>query len=377
MAAYTRATGDTKNPVTHARDLFHETLRLTSLAGFMGKKGSGKPIIMDSRLRGKAGDTIRYEFIPHNYADGLFGQDVTILGNESSFSSYSLDLTIDEVNHAMRKKGKMTDQRIIFSAREEMKRMIVNLKAQYNEDALFRTLTGITATDESGADKLVTDTNDRVQGSYRCWRASGSNDAAVVTAANSDNVALDSALASAATDLMSPQLIDEAVTTLLGLDAEDTTNISYRMKPIKVGPNNEEYFVLFLSPVAAKDLRYNPEWQAHSYSLADRGLGGKDDLIGRGALGVWNNVIIKQSQHVRKFASTAGTFNYARNLLLGADAMVCGWAQTLMFTEEKIDHNRELSMNGSEIRGEVKVSFPGNDGSTQVDMGVAQLVSVG
>ena len=375
MAAYVRDTGDTKNPVTHDKKLFHETLRLTSLRGFIGKKGSGKPIIIDTQLRGKAGDTVRYEFIPHNYADGLFGQDVTILGNESSMTSYSLDVVIDEVNHAMRKKGKMTDQRIIWSAREEMRRMIVNLKAQYNEDAYFRTLTGITSTDETGADKLVTDTTDRVQGSYRCWRASGSNSSAVVTAANSDNVALDTAMTIA--DKFSPQLLDEAKATLASLDAEDTSNISYRMKPIKVGKNNEEFYVAFLSPIACKDLRYNPEWQAHAYSGAQRGLTGKDDLIAHGAVGVWNNIIVKESQHVRRFNSTETTFKFARNLLLGADAMVSAWAQTLMFTDEMIDHGRELSMNGGEIRGEVKVSFPGNDGSTQVDMGVAQLVSVG
>jgi hypothetical protein len=149
------------------------------------------------------------------------------------------------------------------------------------------------------------------------------------------------------------------------------------MKPIKVGMNNEEYFCAFVSPISAKDLRYNPEWQAHAYTIAERGLGGKDDLVGKGALGVWNNVIIKQSQHVIRFANTAATGYYARNLLLGADAMVSGWAQTLTFTEEEIDHGRVLSMSGYEIRGETKVTFNGQDNSTDVDLGVAQLVSVG
>ena len=375
MSQYTRATGDTKNPVTHEKKLFHETLKGTSLAGLMGKQGSGMPIVVDSQLRGKAGDTIRYEMIPHTYADALIGQDVTIKGNESVFRSDSLDLTIDEVNHAQAKKGRMTDQRVIFNVKEQMRRQLVNQAIQYNENAIFKTLSGITATDQTGTWKLLANTTDRVNGTYRCWHAAGGNGGTLVTVANSDNTALDGLMTTASK--FSPQLLDEATSQLQSLDPSSETT-SYRLRPIRVGKNNELFLCAFLSPIAAKDLRYNPEWQAHAYSVNERGLGGPDDLIGAAAMGTWGNVIIKESAHITRFATTAAdSSRYARNLLLGADACLCGWAKTLTFTEDDDDHMRELSMAAYEIRGESKINFNGQDNSTNVDLGVVQLASVG
>jgi len=375
MAHFIRATGDGANPIQHSMDIFHEHLRLTSLAGLFGKKGSGKPIIMDTTLKGKSGDVVTYHFVPHAYADPILGQDASILGNESKFSEYTQTLTIDEVNFAFRRKGRMTEQRTLLNTREEMRRQIVNHFAQYNEDALMKTMSGVSATNLTGDYLLAANTTDRVAGVNRCWRANGSASATAVTAAQSDNDYLSSNVV--ATDLFSPQLIDEAVTALAEIDASSTTSITYRMRPIKIGPNNEEFYILLISPRAGRDLRYNPEWQAHAYSIADRGLGGKDDLISNGALGVWNNVIVKESQHIVRPLIDAGTSRFARNLLLGADAMISGWAKTTDYTEELVDHGRELSVAAYEIRGETKVVFDGNDGSTDVDMGVAQLISHG
>ncbi len=374
MAHFIRGTGDDANPIQHSKDIFHEHLRLTSLSGMFGKKGSGKPIIMDTTLKGEDGDTKRCHFVPHTYADPLIGQDVTIRGNESTITEYIQDVVINEVNFAFARKGKMTEQRIVLKTREEFRMQLVNHFRQYNEDAYFKTLSGISATDLTGTWKLAAQATDRVQGANRCWRANGSANAAAVTAANSDNTALNSAMAS--TDKFSPQLLDEAVTTLAEMDAESTSSISYRLNPIRVGANNEEFYIAFLSPRAARDLRYNPEWQAHAYSLAERGLNGADDLIAKGAMGVWNNVIIKESQHVIRFA-TSGSHYLSRNLLVGADAMISAWAQTTDYTEETDDHRRILSVAASEIRGETKVAFYGNDGATTVDLGVAQLISVG
>jgi N4-gp56 family major capsid protein len=370
MASFVRGASSNLTPIEHSRNIFKEHLKLFSLKGMTGKKGSGQAITMDTTLKGKAGETVRYHFIPHAHTNPLRGQDVTILGNESSIEEFSLDLTIDEVIYAFRKRGVMTDQRTIFDVRKELSNQIARHFAQYNEDTCFKVLSGISYNDDDKTQwELSTDTNDRVSGGDRCIRASGANSYAAVTSANSDNTALVAALAT--TDKMSPTLLEQSSVMVRTADPSSNDSASavtntYKMQPMRIGANNEEVFCAFLSLECSRDLRFNADWQNHAFSLADRGF--DKTPIATGALGVWNNIIVKPSERVIKFNDGSGN-NYARNLLVGADAMLCGWAQTLDYSEELIDHDRELSSAGQEIRGEIKVAFNG------VDLGVAQIVA--
>jgi hypothetical protein len=145
--------------------------------------------------------------------------------------------------------------------------------------------------------------------------------------------------------------------------ASSATN-TYKMQPIRM-EDGQEVFLLLVSLAAARDLRNSDEFLSHVLSLADRGL--ENSPLAKGALGVWDNVIIKPSEHIIEFGAAANKFS--RNLLLGADAVFCGWAQTLDYTEQTDDYDRILGVNGTEIRGEKKIKFNG------VDMGVLQLIS--
>ena len=62
-----------------------------------------------------------------------------------------------------------------------------------------------------------------------------------------------------------------------------------------------------------------------------------------------------------------GTVNIARNLLLGADAAVMAWAQTLNYVEKTFDYNTEMGVMADEIRGIKKLDFDG------VDLNIAQV----
>jgi len=370
MAFLIREADSALTPVQHSNKIFTEHLKLMSLFNASGQQGSGMPIVMDFELKGKAGETVVHHFIPHAYASPLRGQKKTIIGNENSTEEFKLEVKVNEVNFPFRKKGKMTDQRLIYSARAEMSRQITNHFAQYNEDQLFKVMSGIDfEDDDQTAWEAATDTNDRVSGASRCIRADGANGATEVTSANSDNVALVAAMSS--TDTMSPYLIESAAVMVRTADATSNDSASsvtntYKMHPIRIGKNNEEFFILYVSLEVAKTLRFNADWLAHVYALDERGL--EDSAIASGALGVWGNVIVKPSERIIRISDGSGGFYY-RNLLLGADAVFSGWVQTLDYTEELWDHERELSSNGSEIRGEKKITFNG------VDCGVAQVIT--
>jgi len=352
MAYFIRGTGSDLTPIQHSKSIFKNYLKQMSLKGLMGKKGSGKPIIVDDTLKAQAGDTIRYHFIPQDDTDGIEGQNASVSGNESSLDEYSMDLRVDQIGKAFRREGKMTKQRIIWDFRPEAKMQLENWFAQRSEDWLFQAMTGV----RDGMSYAWTATTDLVSGTGRCIRADGSNGSAAVTAANSDNTALASAISGS--DKMNCRLIEDAVIMA-------RTAGTYKVRPIKVGPNGEEFFILFLSLQAARDLRFTADWLNHAYSVVERGI--EKDPIAHGALGVWNNVILKPTERVLTFADSTETI--ARNLLVGADAAVLGWAQTMDYSEEAHEHGRWWRAYGDEIRGQKKLAF------NSVDCGVVQVVT--
>lgn len=365
MAEFVRATGSDLTPIEHELSLFHEQLKGMNLKGMLGKKGSGAAIITDTTLTANAGDTVRYHYVPHAFTgkDPIRGQDATILGNEETINESSFDVLVDEVNFALRKKGKMTDQRTVYSIGEEQERQIVTAFTQYSEDQVFKMWSGGALAETNASMISATGTADRVNGDGRCIQASGPNGSSEITEANSDNTAIVASVGVA--DTLSPRLIEDAVIMA-------RTSGEFKMYPVRVGPNNEEYFCLFVSLKAARDLRSHPEWQNHALSAMERGLGG--DMIAQGSLGIWDNVIVKASERVIEV--TSGSNAVARNLLVGRDSLILGWAQTMDFTEEIIDHKRVLSSNGSEIRGEAKVTGAATDGGAATDMGIAQVLTI-
>lgn len=363
MAQFVRDVGDDRTPEQHDLRIFHEHLKLFSMKGISGPMGSGASIIMDTSLTANVGDKKVFHFVPHAFGDDedpIRGQDAEILGNEKAIDEDTFEILIDEVNFALRKKGKMTDQRVVFDIGNEQERQIINAFAQYNENTIVKILSGVPSVEKKASFESATNSTVRVNGEGRIIRATGPNGSKEILAADSDNVALAAGgnEAIGTNDTISPTLIENAV-----IMARESGK--HKMYPLRVGPNNEEFFLLFLSLRVGRDLRKHPDWQNYALSIIEAGLG--NDMIAAGAFGVWDNVIVKSSERIVTIVD--GSNKIARNLLVGSDAAVIAWAQTMEFTEEIIDHRRRLSSNGNEIRGESKITFEDSD------MGVAQVIT--
>ena len=368
MAYFIRGTGSSLTPMQHSLNIFKEYLRMNPYAGRMGKKGSGKPIIVDStEFKGrKAGDTARFHFIPQNKTDGIYGQNADILGNEDVLNEYYMDLKIDQVAKAFAKKGKMTDIRSIWDFRSEAKDQLVKWFADKHAYWIAMALSGYIADGfEPVADFRNTDV---VDGEGRIVVAKGANNYQILGDTYSSEADLladyDGAGGKlATTDKMNTYLLDE-----LEIIAKQG-NSKYRVRPIRSESNGAEYFILDLSLAAYRDLRTDSRFEARFISLNDAGLNVKNDTFAKGALGVWNNIIIHKNEFIYEFQNDAGTATYARNLLMGADAMVMGYAQTVDYTEELLDHKRKMSVAADEISGRRKINFD------DVDLNVIQVVT--
>ena len=362
MAQFIRGTGNNLTPLQHSLEIFKQYILSYYFASMTGKRGSGKPIIIDDALfKGKqAGDTGRYHFIPQYFGDGILGQNPSITGNEKTLDEFYMDLRIDQIAQAFAKKGKMTDIRTIWNCREEFKNQLANWFRWRTENDMIDALTGLITDGVTKLEGAAADSTPLVNGAGRCFRPDYANSAfttELVAAADSTTTSLLSTLA--ATDVMNTQLLDN-------LQVLAKTAGAYPMKPIRA-KNGEEYYLLVIHPKAGIALRSDERWEKRALASMTGKGSLEGDPIATGAIGVWEKIIVKEAEYIKTHTNSAGTLKIARNLLLGADAAVLAYAQTLDYNEELRDYKREMGVAADEIRGMKKLTFNG------VDMNIAQV----
>lgn len=363
MGYFIRGTGSDLTPLQHSLDIFKQYILGNYFSTMTGKRGSGKPIIIDDTMfRGKdKGDTARYHFIPQNFGDGIEGQNASIIGNEDSLDEYFMDLRIDQIAKAFKRKGKMTDIRTIWDFRNEAKSQLANWFKWRTENDMVDALTGIITDGASRLTDAEILTEPLVNGNGRCIRpdyASNKFTTVEISGANSTTTALLTAMN--ATDIMNTQILDELQ------DFAKTANSKYAMSPIRV-KDGEEYYILVLHPRAATSLRQDTRWEKRAVAGMTGNMALQNDPIATGAIGVWEKIIIKEANFIRTHSNADGSVRIARNLLLGAEAAVMAYAQNLDYCEELFDYNRIMGVSADEIRGFKKLQFDG------VDLNVAQV----
>src|SRR5262245_13853352 len=100
-----------------SRKLAREALRKTYIKNFMGPDSDAMIQVKPETNKGP-GDQVRATLRMQLTGTGTQG-DASQEGNEESLSTYTMDLLINQLRHAVRSEGKMTEQRIPFSIREE------------------------------------------------------------------------------------------------------------------------------------------------------------------------------------------------------------------------------------------------------------------
>jgi len=100
-----------------SRKLAREALRKCYIKNFMGP-GSDSLIQIKPETNKGPGDRVRVTLRYQLTGAGVQGDGVQE-GNEESLTTFTDDLIINQLRHAVRSEGKMTEQRIPFSIREE------------------------------------------------------------------------------------------------------------------------------------------------------------------------------------------------------------------------------------------------------------------
>ncbi len=125
-----------------SRDLWTETLKNTTMAPLMGTS-SDSIIVVKEELQKSAGDRVRVTLRLLLTGDGIEG-DATLEGNEEALVTHTDDLLINQLRHAVRSAGEMTEERIHFSIRNEARDGLADWWADRIDTALLNQAGGNT-----------------------------------------------------------------------------------------------------------------------------------------------------------------------------------------------------------------------------------------
>lgn len=338
-----------------SRKLSVEVSKATAIAPLIGKSANSI-IQMKEELNKDKGDKVTFGLRMQLNGAGVTESE-TLEGNEESLTTYADSLFINELAHAVRVKneGTIDVQRVPFSLREEAKDGLRDWYADRLSLSFFIHAGGYTAPSIDFEGSTIT-----LSSKYWGFNTPIAPSASRVLRAGS--AANDQSLISS--NVFTLDLIDKAV--------EKAKTANPKIRPVRVDGGN--HYVMYIHPYQTTSLRTNTstgQWLDIQKAAERRG---SDNPIFSGALGVYNNVILREAEHVVQGVSSADSSkvtNVRRAVLLGAQSCVASFG--MKFTPEKydmreelFDYQRELGVSVHTVFGMKKTVFNSVDFGTVV-----------
>jgi len=329
-----------------SKGLMKEALKNTHVMQFMGT-GTNNVLQIKTELGKEEGDKVTFGLRTQLSGEGVSG-DGTLEGNEEALTTYDDAVYIDQLRHAVRSKGKMSEQRVPFTVRDEARDGLADWWADRMDTAFFNQACGNTG-----------ETNTKYTGMQATSDAS-TNRLILATSSSPGNEA-----SLSASDTFTLEMIDNAVeVAITGGSAGD----QIPLVPIRIG--KEKKFVMFLHPYQVTDLRTNTatgQWLDIQKAAMSGGAVSKNPIFS-GALGEYNGVVLHSNTRV----PAAPTNSSARRAVMcGAQAVACAFGRqagknTYSWKEEMFDYGNSLGVAAGSIWGMKKCVFNSEDFGTIV-----------
>jgi len=327
-----------------SKRLFREALKATFAYKFMGESDDSLCQVKNETSKGP-GDRVTIGLRMQLSGDGVQG-DGTLEGNEEALVTYSDNLFIDQIRNAVRSAGKMSEQRIPFSVREEAMMGLRDWFAGRIDYWFMNQLAGNTA---------------ETRNLYTGLQAAIAPTTAQLLVQGQSNGA-ESSLGS--TNTFTLGMIDRGVAT-----AKTLTPV---IRPINV--SGSPMYVAFLHPYQVYSLRTSTstgQW-LDIQKAAMTGGDVEENPIFTGALGVYNNVVLHEAFRVPQCVNAGAPIaNTRRAFMAGAQAGVFAVGQkeeitTPNWVEQLFDYGNQLGVAGGMIAGLKKTVFNSADFGTIV-----------
>lgn len=337
-----------------SKDLLDDVMRdVKNVMQFMGEDDNN--IIQVSReLKKKKGDTETFGLVTRLTGDGVSGDD-ELEGNEEAMQSFAEQVLIDQIRNGVRLKGKLDDQKVIYDQIKEAREKIRIWMKEFICRQIFLKLAGVTNT-------TLVDTNGVVYSGKATWSNTPDfipdADTAAGTGLRYMSVEVTGADAMAAADTMTLDTVTRAATI--------ATLSNPRIQKLSNG--GEDFYVMYLHPLSARDIRMSAEWKTAQQNARERS---EKNPVFRGALGYWSNVLLLENEYV-PWLDVSISGNSWRGAATGTDYAVdtagnvlCG-RQAVLFAEasdpdalvvEQFDYKNKDGVAGSFIGGLQKAMF--------------------
>lgn len=331
-----------------ARGIEREFLKKTYFGKFVGTS-SNSLIQRKNELQKGPGDRVRCLLRMQLTGAGVTG-DGTLKGNEEALTTYHDDLLIDQIRHAVISEGKMSEQRVPFSVREEAMDGLSDWWADKFDTAMMNHLAGYTVANTDGSND---DGNNTIVGPTSTRRLFTEAGATVDEDLDSTG------------DEMTLTKIDHAVEL-----AKTATPL---IRPVSV--NGGQYYVLFLHPYQVTSLRTSTD-TGQWLDIQKAAMQGGDvtsNPIFSGALGMYNGVVLHESTRVPQGVTSGGVADtdVRRAIFCGAQSAVCAYGRknrssNFSWYEELDDYGNKLGVSAGSIFGIKKCIYNSTDFATIV-----------
>ena len=361
MATTAYATGNALAVKLWAKKLFVEALKTTRYEQFKGSTATDSLISLRSETQKSPGDKVTIGLRMQLSGTGIAG-DGTLEGQEEALLTYSDSVVIDQLRHAVRSSGKMSEQRVAFTVRDEAKAGLRDWWADRIDASLFNQLSGATLQQTQANTATSTAVDNRFSG-MQAALAPSTNNLMICSAA------LDTTEASLSlTTTFSLKLadIDRAVAK--------AKTLTPALRPLTM--NGDTRYVLFLHPYQTFQLRGQTtagQWaDVQKFAFSAQGMRMGENALITGALGVYNNTILVEDARVPVVSNAvSSSTSYRRSVLCGAQAASIafgGYSNGLSmdWNEETFDYGNQLGVEAGLIWGLKKMVFNSTDFATIV-----------
>ena len=328
------------------RKMIHEPYRSGWFSKFVGDD-SNSLIHLHPDLQKGPGDTVYPMLRAQLTGDGVQGEG-TLEGSEEELQTSRDSVVLDQLRHAVRSKGRVSEQRVPFSVREE---------AYIGLTDWFTVRKDVGLMNQLGGNTNITNTRYTLN---NATRAPSTNNHLFVGGT------AEASLSASASSAFSLTVIDRMVTRA-------KTKANQPVRPLMI--DGEEKYVVFIHPFQKHQLRVTAAASGNWLDIQKAVLqGGKinSNPIYTGAVGEWNQCVIHESNYVPGGSGSSGIFantnigvaSVYRAVLAGADALqLCvgnGYGTDPAWFEELFDYGAKLGVACGWIYGGVKAQFTVN-----------------
>jgi len=323
---------------------------------FTTSEEDGNGVVHINKELGKRkGDNQNFSLVARLAGDGVTG-DNELEGNEESMSSYNEAVAIDQIRNAVRLKGKLDNQKVVY---DQIKSSRENIRVWMKEFLIRQIMYkagGVT-------NVILTDTNGVTRGARAAW-------------SNTPDFIADADTAYTGTRLrylncggVTAASLTTAHTLTLDKVTEAATKASLADPMIsRIEANGDSFWVMYVHPLCARDLRQSSDWKTAQQNARERS---ERNPVFKGALGFWSNVLLLENEYVpwldvsaagNSFRGESTGTNFAvdtaRNLLCGRQAVCMVQASNPeALVVEQFDYKNKDGVAGSFIGGVQKTVY--------------------